>query len=90
MPQRLKFEMWPHVDTKGQPNGYMSRFTDGAGRDTESWWCSPPASIDHVDPEYLPQRHRHPNVANRRHESFIKRRFAEEMARLKPREEETE
>ncbi len=80
---RLKFEMWPYRNPDGQLNGYMSRFTDGKGRSTDSWWCSPPASIDHVGPEYLRQRHRHPNVANAKHDAFIKHRFRECVATAK-------
>ena len=82
--KRLKFEMWPYKEkTDSEVNGYMSRFTDGKGRYTDSWWCSPPSSIDHVGSEYLPQPHRHPNVANKRHDSFIKHQFKLEMARIK-------
>jgi hypothetical protein len=82
---RLMFEMWPYRDKlDGEVNGYMSRFTDGKGIYTDSWWCSPPASIDGVGPEYLPQRHRHPNVRNDRHVEFIKRLYKEEIARIKP------
>ncbi|QJC52736.1 hypothetical protein HGI30_14980 [Paenibacillus albicereus] len=81
---RLKFEMWPYRDKPdGKIDGYMSRFTDGTGRWTDSWWASPPASIDHVGPEYLRQRHRHPNVASARHDDFIKRRFRECVAAVK-------
>lgn len=81
---RLKFEMWPYRDKPdGELNGYMSRFTDGKGVYTDSWWCSPPSSIDHVGPEYLPQPHRHPNVSNKRHDAFIKDHFKLEMARIK-------
>jgi len=78
---RLKFEMWVYLD-KDQLNGIMSRFTDGRGIFTDSWWSSAPQSIDHVGPEYLRQRHRHPNVRNAKHDAFIKSRFKEEMARL--------
>ncbi|MDB5056139.1 MAG: hypothetical protein JWM44_4189 [Bacilli bacterium] len=77
---RLKFEMWLHRPEVG---GVMSRFTDGKGRYTESWWSSPPLSIDHVGPEYLPQPHRHPNVRSDRHNEFIKRRFKEEVINFK-------
>jgi hypothetical protein len=81
---RLKFEMWPYRDKPdSEVNGYMSRFTDGKGNYTDSWWCSPPASIDHVGPEYLPQRHRHPNVRNDRHIVFIKQKFKEEIVKFK-------
>lgn len=80
---RLKFEMWPHIPQGKPQDGYMSRFTDGRGRQTESWWSSPPASIDHVGPEYLKLNYRHPNCRNAHHEAFIKRRYKEEMNRLK-------
>ncbi|MEH7087313.1 hypothetical protein V7139_32140 [Neobacillus drentensis] len=80
---RLKFEMWPYIDSKGNKDGYMTRFTDGNGYSTESWWSSPPASIDHVGPEYLKQRHRHPNVRNARHDAFFKRRYKEEIIKFK-------
>ncbi|ETT33296.1 hypothetical protein [Paenibacillus sp. FSL R5-808] len=83
---RLKFEMWEYREKPdAEINGYMSRFTDGKGIYTDSWWCSPPASIDHVGPEYLRQRYRHPNVRNARHEQFIKSRYKEEIQRLKER-----
>lgn len=75
---RLKFEMW-----KDRDGNVFSRFTDGNGLYTDSYWCSPPSSIDHVGPEYLPQRHRHPNVRNDRHVEFIKRRFKEEVVKFK-------
>lgn len=77
--KRLKFEMW-----KDRDGNIMSRFTDGRGISTDSYWCSPPESIDHVGPEYLPQRHRHPNVRNQRHAEFIKRRFKEEVLKVRP------
>ncbi len=76
---RLKFEMWIH---RGEVGGLMSRFTDGKGVSTSSWWSSPPKSIDHVGPEYLRKPHRHPNCRNERHELFIKRRFKEEMKKF--------
>lgn len=79
---RLKFEMYPYIPHGKPQNGVISRFMDGKGRETESWWNCPPESIDHVGPEYLRQRHRHPNSAVR-HDDFIKRRFKEEMKRLK-------
>jgi hypothetical protein len=75
---RLKFEMW-----KDRDGNVMSRFTDGTGRFTDSYWSSPPVSIDHVGPEYLKQRHRHPNVRNSRHDAFIKNRYKEEVAVLR-------
>lgn len=81
--QRLKFEMWKYQRKPGELSGYMSRFTDGKGRWTESWWNNPPSSIDHAGPEYLQQSYRHPNVRNAKHDAFIKRRFKEEMARLR-------
>lgn len=81
---RLKFEMWVYRDKPdSEINGYMSRFTDGNGRHTDSWWCSPPSSIDHVGSEYLKQRHRHPNVKNHKHIEFIKNRYKEEISRVK-------
>lgn len=79
---RLKFEMWRN-ETKIGEDGYISRFTDDKGNSTESYWSSPPASIDHVGPEYLKYQYRHPNVRNSRHDEFIKQRFKEEMARLR-------
>lgn len=85
---RLKFEMWPNIPHGKEQDGYISRFTDGAGRETDSYWSSPPQSIDHVGPEYLPQRHRHPNCRSVRHEQFIKSRYKEEMKRLKGRDTE--
>ena len=75
---RLKFEMW-----KDRDGNIMSRFTDGKSRSTDSYWSSPPASIDHVSFGYLSQRHRHPNVRNAKHDEFIKRRFKEEIALLR-------
>lgn len=81
--QRLKFEMWKCERNPGEFDGYISRFTDGKGKWTDSWWDSPPSSIDHVGPEYLQQPHRHPNIRDARHDAFIKRRFKEEIVRLK-------
>jgi hypothetical protein len=74
--RRLKFEMWKHRD-----GGVMTRFTDGRGIYTDSWWSSPPSSINHVGPEYL--LNRHPNVRNDRHVDFIKRCFKEEVVNFK-------
>jgi hypothetical protein len=79
---RLKFEMWKYERKPGEFDGYMSKFTDGKGRWTESWWSSPPKSIDHVGPEYLRHNYRHPNVKTTKHDEFIKRRYKEEMAKL--------
>lgn len=76
--KRLKFEMWKDWD-----GNIMSRFTDGRGIYTDSYWSSPPASIDHVGPEYLTQRHRHPNVKGGRHIDFIKKLFKEEVLKLR-------
>ena len=81
---RLKFEMWHYEPKPGERDGFMSRFTDGNGKSTESWWSSPSKSIDHVGMDYMPQRHRHPNCKNERHLDFIKRRYKEEVARLIP------
>lgn len=80
---KLNFEMWKHERKPGEFDGYMSRFTDGKGNFTESWWSSPPEDIDHVGREYLQNNHRHPNVKTARHDEFVKIRFKEEMARLK-------
>ncbi|URJ46398.1 hypothetical protein MF628_000928 [Paenibacillus polymyxa] len=80
---RLKFEMWKHDPKYG---GYMSRFTDGKGKWTDSWWSSPPPSIDHVGREYIPNRH--PNVRTTQHDQYIKNRFKEEMAKLAGGEEQ--
>ncbi|PLR99559.1 hypothetical protein [Bacillus sp. T33-2] len=79
---RLKFEMWKYERKPGEFDGYVSRFTDGKENWTESWWSSPPDDIDHVGREYLQNPHRHPNVRTARHDSFVKQRFKEEMARL--------
>lgn len=78
--KRLKFEMWLHRPEVG---GIMSRFTDGRGISTKSWWSSPMQSIDHVGPEYLKNPHRHPNVRNVKHATFIKRQYKVEMKRFK-------
>ncbi|MGO4540358.1 hypothetical protein [Paenibacillus sp. 2TAB19] len=75
---RLKFEMW-----KDRDGNIMSRFTDGTGSSTDSYWSSPLASIDHVGPEYLRYNYRHPNVKNANHEVFVKKRFKEEVAKLR-------
>lgn len=80
---RLKFEMNIHYSIRKERDGYISVFTDGTGWATQSWWSSPPSSIDHVGPEYLKNPHRHPNVRNNRHQTFIKKRFKEEVARIK-------
>ncbi|NEU27055.1 hypothetical protein G3M74_13210 [Paenibacillus polymyxa] len=81
---RLKFEMY-----KDRDGNAMSRFTDGNGVSTESYWCSPPPSIDHVGPEYLKQRHRHQNVRTVRHMEFIKERYKEEVLKVRPKAHET-
>jgi hypothetical protein len=78
----LKFEMWKYERKPGEFDGYISRFTDGKGDWTESWWSSPPEDIAHAGREYLQNPHRHPNVRTVRHDEFVKRRFKEEMARL--------
>jgi hypothetical protein len=82
MPRKLKFEMWKHERKPNEFDGYMSRFTNGNGDYTESWWSSPTKSIDHVGSEYLRYNYRHPNVKTKQHEEFIKRRYKEEMIRL--------
>lgn len=81
--QRLQFEMWQYEPKPGEFDGFMSRFTDGNGKWTDSWWSSPPPSIDHVGPEYLKNPHRHPNVIYDRQIVFVKRRYKEEYAKLK-------
>lgn len=75
---RLKFEM-----CKADPEygGYESKFTDGKGRSSTSWWSKPQMSIDHAGPEYL--RNRYNNVRTERHDQFIKKRYKEEMIRLR-------
>lgn len=80
--KRLKFEMWVYEPKPGETNGYMSRFTDGKGRFTDSWWSSPPSSIDHVGYGYLRNPHRHPNVRTEYHAEFIKWRFKVEVAKI--------
>ncbi|MBY0122180.1 hypothetical protein [Bacillus sp. S/N-304-OC-R1] len=76
---RLKFEMFLS-DYCTKHRGISSRFTDGKGRSTVSWWSSPPDSIDHVDITYL--QGRYGNVRTKRHEEFLKQRFKEEMKRF--------
>lgn len=75
---RLKFEMWRHSPEGG---GIMFSFTDGNGNRAETWFGAPPGSIDHVCLVYL--KNRFPNVKNDRHCQFIKRRYKEEIMRLK-------
>ncbi len=75
---RLKFEMW-----KDRDGNIMSRFTDEKGHSTDSYWSSPPESIDHVGPEYLRYNYRHPNVRNARHQAFVKREFKEQVVKLR-------
>ena len=79
---RLQFAMWKYHRSPDNYDGVISRFTDGKGVMTDSWWSSPPEDIDHVGIEYLSQPHRHPNVKTVKHEESVKRRFKEEMARL--------
>ncbi|PYE52516.1 hypothetical protein HUB98_26350 [Paenibacillus barcinonensis] len=76
---RLKFEMWKA--TQPYSGGYVSMFTDGKGRTSTSWRAKPMMSIDHAGPEYLPGRHN--NVRTARHDQFIKKRYKEEMIRLR-------
>lgn len=63
-----------------QSRGLCSVFIDGKGRETTSWWSSPPPSIDHVDITYL--QGRHPNVRTQRHVEFIKEQFKEDLKRF--------
>lgn len=81
---RLKFEMF--IDAWSAKNrGISSRFTDGKGRSTVTWWSSPPGSIDHVDIGYL--KGRFSNVKTKRHEEFIKSNFKEQMKQFEEYEE---
>ena len=76
----LKFEMY--LDEWCIKNrGISSKFTDGNGYSSISWWSSPPDSIDHVDLGYI--KGRYGNAKTKRHEEFIKKRFKEEMERFK-------
>ena len=75
----LSFEMY--LDQFCIENrGICSKFTDGKGIESITWWSSPPESIDHVDIGYI--KGRHGNVKTVRHEEFIKRRFKEEKKRF--------
>lgn len=76
---RLKFEMYLDRFCE-QERGICSVFTDGKGRETTTWWSSPPDSIDHVDITYL--QGRHGNVRTKRHEEFVKEQFKEQMKRF--------
>lgn len=77
---RLKFEMF--LDDKCKENrGISSKFTDGNGHSSFSWWSSPPTSIDHVDITYL--QGRYSNVRTKRQVEFIKKQFKEEMKQFK-------
>lgn len=71
---RLKFDMIR------ESNGITTMFTDGRGVRSESWWGSPPTSIDHVCIRYLSDRF--DNCKTPRHEAFIKQQFKEQYARL--------
>ena len=77
---RLKFEMYLDRWCEKE-RGICSSFIDGKGRETTTWWSSPPESIDHVDITYL--QGRHGNVRNTRHEMFIKESFKKEMKLFK-------
>ncbi|OAS19273.1 hypothetical protein [Paenibacillus oryzisoli] len=81
MAGRLKFEMWRYESKPGEFNGFKSRFTDGNGKYTESWWSNPSRSIDHAHHAYIADRHR--NVKSGRHSDFIKQRYKLEMSRLR-------
>lgn len=70
---RLKFEMFPDA------NGLTSVFTDGNSVSSETWWGSPPSSIDHVCIRYLSERFK--NCKTPRHEAFIKKRYREEFSK---------
>jgi hypothetical protein len=74
----LKFDMWLHRPEVG---GIMCSFTDGKGATLETWFGSPPLSIDHVGPEYLGNRFA--NVSNEKHCEFIKRRYKEEITKFR-------
>lgn len=81
MATRLKFEMWRHESKTGEFDGFKSRFTDGNGRYTESWWSNPSRSINHADDVYIAGRH--PNAISSRHSDFIRQRYEEEISRLR-------
>lgn len=92
---RLKFEMFLNAWCKKE-RGICSTFTDEKGKESTTWWSSPPNSIDHVYITYL--QGRFGNVRTERHEKFIKEQFKLQMKqfaeyeenRFKLKEEEAE
>lgn len=71
---RLKFEMFP------EGNGLTTVFIDENGQSSETWWGSPPESIDHVCIRYLSDRFS--NCMTPRHEAFIKSEYKQQFARF--------
>jgi hypothetical protein len=76
---RLQFIMY--IDDFCLKNGGISsKFINGNGDWSTSWWSSPPEDIDHVSLDYIQDRYS--TARTKRHEEFIKQRFKEEMKRL--------
>lgn len=78
---RLKFELFIQ---DGSTRGISSRFTDGAGRSTVSYWSSPPRdaankySLAIAATCYL--KGRYPNIKTERHAQFIRDEFKRQIA----------
>lgn len=76
---KLKFKVIP-TDKIRKEKGVITQFIDGKGHLSESWWTSPPESIDHAGIDYL--KNRHLNIKTEKHVSFIQAEFKKQMALL--------
>ncbi len=72
----MKVEMW-----EADGGGYFLSFETSTKRKRTTWFSNPPSSIDHVDKSYL--QNRLPNVSRESQVEFIKKRFKEEMEKLR-------
>lgn len=78
---RLKFELFIQEHST---RGISSRFTDGTGRSTISYWSSPPQnlskeySLANAETDYL--KGRYPNIKTERHAQFIRDEFKRQIA----------
>lgn len=73
---RLKFKLSPGGSI--DETGITVSFTDGNGKEAQTWFGSPPEHIDHVGLHYLTDRL--PNCKKESHATFIKRRYREEFS----------
>jgi hypothetical protein len=74
----MKFEMFRKEESD---RGVYCTFTNGSGRSRTTYFNNPPASISHVDLEYL--QGRLANVVRQEQMEFIKRRYSEEIGKFR-------